>query len=73
MFVRHGSTTLLMDLNSTNGTFVNSRRVSNHVMHDSDIVSIGSHRLKFVHATADDSGYPRSSGCGGHGHHEDAG
>ena len=53
MFVRHGSTTLLMDLNSTNGTLVNSRRVSNHVMRDQDVVSVGAHRIKFVHAGAD--------------------
>ena len=53
MFVRHGSATLLMDLNSTNGTFVNSRRVSNYVMMHDDIVSIGNHRIKFVHPEAD--------------------
>ncbi len=53
MFVRHGSATLLMDLNSTNGTFVNSRRVSNYVMRHDDIVSIGNHRIKFVHAAAE--------------------
>jgi type II secretory pathway predicted ATPase ExeA/pSer/pThr/pTyr-binding forkhead associated (FHA) protein len=53
MFVRHGSATLLMDLNSTNGTFVNSRRVSNYVMMHDDIVSIGNHRMKFVHPEAD--------------------
>ena len=50
MFVRHGSATLLMDLNSTNGTFVNSRRVSNYVMMHDDVVSIGNHRIKFVHS-----------------------
>lgn len=54
MFVRHGSATLLMDLNSTNGTFVNSRRVSNYVMMHDDIVSLGNHRIKFVHRDADD-------------------
>ena len=53
MFVRSGSSTLLMDLNSTNGTLVNSRRVSNHVMRHDDIVSIGNHRLKFVYPSAD--------------------
>ena len=53
MFVRHGAATLLMDLNSTNGTFVNSRRVSNYVMMHDDIVSIGNHRMKFVHPEAD--------------------
>jgi pSer/pThr/pTyr-binding forkhead associated (FHA) protein len=37
-----------MDLNSTNGTFVNSRRVSNQILIHNDIVSIGNHRIKFV-------------------------
>ena len=53
LFIRHGDATFLMDLNSTNGTYVNSRRVSNHVMANEDIVTIGSHRIKFVHAAAD--------------------
>ena len=47
LIVRHGSSTFLMDLNSTNGTFVNSRRVSNHVLMDNDIITIGHHRIKF--------------------------
>jgi pSer/pThr/pTyr-binding forkhead associated (FHA) protein len=45
--VRHGSATFLMDLNSTNGTYVNSRRVSNHVLIHDDIITIGHHRIKF--------------------------
>ena len=63
MFVNHGSTTLLMDMNSTNGTFVNSRRVSNHVMRNNDIVSLGSHRIKFVHAGADQAVTPDPAGA----------
>ena len=53
LLVRHGGSTFLMDLNSTNGTFVNSRRVSNHVLIDSDVITIGHHRIKFCdpHAT----------------------
>ena len=53
LLVRHGSATFLMDLNSTNGTFVNSRRVSNHVLIDNDIISVGNHSIKFSdpHAT----------------------
>ncbi len=47
LLVRHGSSTFLMDLNSTNGTFVNSRRVSNHVLIDNDVITIGHHRIKF--------------------------
>ena len=53
MLVRHGNATFLMDLNSTNGTFVNSKRVSNHVLVHNDVVTIGNHRIKFndPHAT----------------------
>lgn len=47
LLIRHGSTTFLMDLNSTNGTFVNSKRVSNHVLQHEDVVTIGHHRIKF--------------------------
>ena len=47
LLVRHGSTTFLMDLNSTNGSFVNSRRVSNQVLIDNDVITIGNHRIKF--------------------------
>ncbi len=52
LLVRHGQSTFLMDLNSTNGTFVNSRRVSNHVLVDNDIISVGAHRIKFCDASA---------------------
>ena len=55
MLVRHGSATLLMDLNSTNGSFVNSRRVSNYVLNHDDVISLGNHRLKFVHPAAEAS------------------
>ena len=47
LLIRNGNTTFLMDLNSTNGTFVNSRRVSNQVLMDNDIITLGSHRIKF--------------------------
>ena len=48
MLVRHGSSTLLMDLNSANGTFVNSRRISNQVMANDDVITLGEFGLKFV-------------------------
>ncbi|MFQ5549367.1 MAG: FHA domain-containing protein [Woeseia sp.] len=54
LFVRHGSATFVMDLNSTNGTFVNSRRISNQVVINQDIVSIGNHGIKFVDPSATD-------------------
>jgi type II secretory pathway predicted ATPase ExeA len=57
LLVRHGSTTFMMDLNSSNGTFVNSRRVSNHVLIDNDVVTVGNHRIKFCdpHAKSRDA------------------
>ena len=55
MFIRSGTTTFLMDLNSTNGTFVNSRRVSNRVMLDNDVITLGDYRVKFVHPIATDN------------------
>jgi general secretion pathway protein A len=54
MFVRHGKATLLMDLNSSNGTFVNSRRISNQVLINNDIITIGNHGIKFVDPDAKD-------------------
>lgn len=47
LLVRHGNTTFLMDLNSTNGTFVNSKRVSNHVLMHDDVITVGHHKIKF--------------------------
>jgi general secretion pathway protein A len=47
LLVRHGASTFLMDLNSTNGTFVNSKRVSNHVLMHDDVITLGHHRIKF--------------------------
>ena len=54
MLIRNGNTTFLMDLNSTNGTIVNSRRISNQVLMHNDIISLGNHRIKFVHPAATD-------------------
>ena len=48
LLVRHAGTTVLNDLNSTNGTFVNSKRVSNHVLIHNDVIALGQHRIKFV-------------------------
>lgn len=52
LLVRHDNTTFMMDLNSSNGTFVNSRRVSSHVLIDNDIITVGNHRIKFCHPFA---------------------
>ncbi len=47
LLVRHGNSTFLMDLNSTNGTFVNAKRVSNHVLLHDDVITVGHHKIKF--------------------------
>ena len=48
LLVRHGNATFLMDLNSTNGTFVNSKRVSNQVLTHDDVITVGHHKIKFI-------------------------
>jgi len=35
------------DLNSTNGTFVNKKKITSHMLKDEDIISIGKHELVF--------------------------
>lgn len=42
----------LEDLNSTNGTSVNEKRVVRHQLRDGDIISIGRHRLIFQDVSA---------------------
>ncbi|MFC1706436.1 FHA domain-containing protein [Planctomycetota bacterium] len=44
---------VLRDLNSKNGTQVNGRRISSHVLTVGDVIQIGSTRLRFEPATAD--------------------
>ena len=39
---------LLVDLNSTNGTFVNSRRIESAVLRHDDVISLGNHGIKLV-------------------------
>ncbi len=47
LLVRHDHSTFLMDLNSTNGTFVNSKRVSNQILAHEDVITVGHHKIKF--------------------------
>lgn len=44
---RDGDDEVLMDLQSTNGTFVNDKRISRHRLQKDDVVRIGKHRLVF--------------------------
>lgn len=43
LLVRDGNCMILIDLNSTNGTFVNSTRVYNHVLADEDEITVDRH------------------------------
>jgi general secretion pathway protein A len=40
--------TLLEDLNSTNGVYMNGRRVRRHLMRDGEVIHVGRHELRFV-------------------------
>ena len=48
MLVRSGEATFVMDLNSTNGVFVNSKQITNQYLQHGDVISIGDYRIKFV-------------------------
>jgi len=45
----------LEDLNSTNGTFVNSKIVKKHPLKDGDMIDIGNHRIKYINHLATNS------------------
>ena len=38
---------MLIDLNSTNGCFVNGRRVHEHKLRDGDLITLGQHHIRF--------------------------
>jgi pSer/pThr/pTyr-binding forkhead associated (FHA) protein len=42
----------LEDLNSTNGTFVNKKRVKKHVLQHQDVIELGKYQLKFLGQSA---------------------
>lgn len=45
LLLRHDDATILVDLNSTNGTFVNSKRVYSCVLADGDVITVDEHSL----------------------------
>jgi hypothetical protein len=48
LFMETPSGWLLIDLNSTNGSFVNGRRVREHRLRDGDLVAVGQYQLRFA-------------------------
>ena len=52
VIIRNEKSTVIVDLKSCNGVYVNGERVKKHVLVNNDIISLGDHRLKFVDPTA---------------------
>ncbi|HEX6996131.1 MAG TPA: FHA domain-containing protein [Gammaproteobacteria bacterium] len=52
LFMHTGDGWLLFDLNSTNGCFVNGRRVREHRLRDGDLIAVGQHQLRFASPSA---------------------
>jgi len=48
----YGNAVVLIDLNSTNGTKVNSREVEKTILKNNDVIALGRHRLKIENAPA---------------------
>lgn len=47
-----GEDSFVQDLNSTNGTFVNNKRVAKHHLESGDVITIGNHTLTYVNENA---------------------
>ncbi|HBE45172.1 MAG TPA: hypothetical protein DDW17_06930 [Deltaproteobacteria bacterium] len=46
--IKSNDTVYVEDLNSTNGTFVNGKKISKHVLNHGDVILIGSHTIEFM-------------------------
>jgi pSer/pThr/pTyr-binding forkhead associated (FHA) protein len=51
-----GEDSFVQDLNSTNGTFVNNKRIAKHHLENGDVVMIGNHSLTYLNEKAAKSG-----------------
>jgi hypothetical protein len=52
IIIRNDKSTVIVDLKSRNGVFLNGKRVKSHVLIHNDVISLGEHRLKYVDLTA---------------------
>jgi general secretion pathway protein A len=48
LFMETADGWLLIDLNSTNGSFVNGRRIREHRLRDGDVIAVGRHQMRFA-------------------------
>jgi len=53
--ISSSSDSILGDLNSTNGTYVNSKRIKRHALRNGDLITIGKHRFRYVRPGLDTS------------------
>jgi len=51
-----GEDSFVQDLNSTNGTFVNNKRIAKHHLEHNDVIAIGNHSLTYLNEKAAKSG-----------------
>jgi diguanylate cyclase (GGDEF)-like protein len=56
-FMTHEDRTLLLDLESTNGTYVNDERIRRHELSDSDRIAIGKVVMKYLAAGNAEAGF----------------
>jgi hypothetical protein len=47
LFMETSEGWMLIDLNSTNGCFVNGRKIAEHRLRDGDLISVGHHQIRF--------------------------
>jgi len=52
LFLETADGWMLIDLSSTNGCFVNGRRVREHRLRDGDLIAVGHHQMRFTGPSA---------------------
>ena len=60
LIIRDGEQDLLLDLGSTNGLLVGSRRVMRHVLHHRDLIQIGPAKLTYINLGAREAAFDGS-------------
>jgi len=55
--VKYHGKYLIEDLNSTNGTYLNKKKISKEKLADNDVITIGKHTLIPIYKTSDDKSF----------------
>ncbi len=59
--VSSSTNSILRDLNSTNGTYVNSKRIKRHALRNGDSITIGRNRFKYVEQNPGSSDFRKAA------------